>query len=325
VAKIPPELTGKGIFQIVTVSLLIKAPDDKTEERMSKRKKPRVEKKKATKIKKAGPMDMTTLSNSFSIEGMVSDMFDESDEETPLRKARDIMYDAWEVSDPKRRVALARKALEISPDCADAYVLLAEETARSLPESLNFYRQGVEAGERALGKDAFEEDVGHSWGVLETRPYMRARAGLAECLWATGDHEEAIEHYKAMLRLNPNDNQGIRDLLMPRLIERGKDEEAEALFREYEDDGMAAWMYSRALLDFRNMGDSEISRKSLTAAVKKNKHIPAYLRGLKKMPQSLPEYYSPGDESEAIFYAKENLEAWKITPGALDWLLDQTK
>jgi hypothetical protein len=43
------------------------------------------------------------------------------------------------------------------------------------------------------------------------------------------------------------------------------------------------------------------------------------------MPRSLPEYYSPRDESEAIFYTKENLEAWKITRGALDWLSDQTK
>ena len=88
---------------------------------------------------------------------------------------------------------------------------------------------------------------------------------------------------------------------------------------------MASWIYSRALLDFRKMGVSEISRKSLVAAVKKNKHIPAYLLGRKKVPRFLPEYYSPGDESEAIFYAKENWEAWKITPGALEWLLHQTK
>jgi hypothetical protein len=43
------------------------------------------------------------------------------------------------------------------------------------------------------------------------------------------------------------------------------------------------------------------------------------------MPRSLPEYYSPGAETEAVFYTKENLEAWRITPGALDWLIRQTK
>ena len=45
------------------------------------------------------------------------------------------MYDAWEDSGP-RRVNLARKALRISPDCADAYVLLAEETTRSADDAL---------------------------------------------------------------------------------------------------------------------------------------------------------------------------------------------
>jgi tetratricopeptide (TPR) repeat protein len=299
--------------------LLIKARNKSAEGRMSQRKKSRVKKKKSSKIKNAEPMDLA------SFEGMLSDMFGDDEGETPLRKAQDMMYDAWEVNDQKGRVALARKALEISPDCADAYSLLAEEAASSLPEALDLCQQALEAGERALGKEAFEEDVGHFWGILDTRPYMRARAGLAGCFWEAGKHEEATNHYKDMLRLNPNDNQGIRDLLMPRLIEMGRDAEAEVLFREYRDDGMTFWKYSRALLDFRKMGDAEISRKSLKAAIKKNKHIPAYLLGQKKIPQFLPEYYSPGEESEAISYTKENLEAWKITPGALDWLLDQTK
>jgi tetratricopeptide (TPR) repeat protein len=290
---------------------------------MTRRKKLKVKKKKTTEIKKAD-IDLATLS-ALSSKEMLSGLFGDIEEKTPLKEAQDLIYDAWEVTDPKPRVALVRKALEISPDCADAYVLLAEETASSLTEALNLYRQGLEAGERALGKDVFEEDVGHFWGILETRPYMRARAGLAECLWASGKHDEAIQHYKDMLRLNPNDNQGLRDLLMPRLIAMGRDEEAEALFKDYDDDGMASWIYSRALLDFRKKGDSEISRKSLAAAVKKNKHIPAYLLGRKKMPRSLPEYYSPGAETEAVFYTKENLEAWKITPRALDWLIRQTK
>ena len=94
---------------------------------------------------------------------------------------------------------------------------------------------------------------------------------------------------------------------------------------EYQDDGMAFWACARALLDFRKMGDSDISRKSLKAAIKKNSHIPAYLLGRKKMPQSLPEYYGPGAETEAMFYVKENLQAWKTTSGTLEWLIDQTK
>jgi len=94
---------------------------------MSKRKKSRVKKKKTTKTKKAN-IDLATLS-ALSSEEMLSDLFGDIEEKTPLNEAQDLIYDAWEVNDSKRRVALARKALEISPDCADAFVLLAEETA----------------------------------------------------------------------------------------------------------------------------------------------------------------------------------------------------
>lgn len=130
-----------------------------------------------------------------------------------LGQAQELIYNAWETADRKRRVALAQKAIGISPDCADAYVLLAEETA-TLDEALEFYRKGVEAGERALGRQAFESDAGHFWGILETRPYMRARAGLARCLWESGKRDEALAHYREMLRLNPNDNQGLRYVLV---------------------------------------------------------------------------------------------------------------
>ena len=74
-----------------------------------------------------------------------------------------------------KRAATARKALKISPDCADAYVLMAE-IATTPAQALELYRRGVAAGERALGQRAFVEDVGHFWDRLETR---LATCGLA--------------------------------------------------------------------------------------------------------------------------------------------------
>ncbi len=40
-------------------------------------------------------------------------------------KAQQIMYDAWDTSASRTRVAMAKKALATSPLCADAFVLLA--------------------------------------------------------------------------------------------------------------------------------------------------------------------------------------------------------
>lgn len=81
------------------------------------------------------------------------------------------MYDAWEQTNARSRIALARKALGVSPLCADAYNLLADE-ASSLKEAGDLYAKGVEAGELALGPEGFEEYAGRFWGFLETRPYM---------------------------------------------------------------------------------------------------------------------------------------------------------
>jgi tetratricopeptide (TPR) repeat protein len=237
-----------------------------------------------------------------------------------IAEAQQLMYDAWEAPTRQRAVALAKKALSISPDCADAYNLLAEETAGSVEEAVELYAKGVEAGERAIGERAFKEDVGHFWGLLETRPYMRARAGLAECLWAAGRRDEAVAHLQDLLRLNPNDNQGNRDLLMPRLIELGRDREAEKLFKKYKGDGMATWLYSRALLDFRKHGDSPIADTSLKTALAENQYVPSYLLGRKKMPLNLPDHYGYGDVNEAIYYAHGNKGAWQATKGALEWL-----
>jgi tetratricopeptide (TPR) repeat protein len=174
-------------------------------------------------------------------------------EQNADRQAQEIMYDAWEAPDSRKRIALARQALELSPDCADVYVLLAEEAASSLEETLELYRKSVEAGERSIGKKAFEEYAGHFWGFLETRPYMRARVGLAQCLWKTGQREEAVEHYQEMLRLNPNDNQGIRYILASCLLELARDDELVNLLKKYKDDASAAWAYTTALLAFRKM------------------------------------------------------------------------
>jgi tetratricopeptide (TPR) repeat protein len=236
-----------------------------------------------------------------------------------LDQAQDLIYTAWDNPNPSMRVALARKALTISPDCADAYVLLAE-AAVTPAKALEFYRKGVQAGERAVGKEPFEEDVGHFWGILQTRPYMRARAGLARCLWDRGTYDEALVHWRDMLRLNPNDNQGIRYVLATRLLELGRDRELAALLQEHHDDGRAYMIWTRALFAFRTQGDNSKSRRALTEALESNPHVPAYLLGHKPLPGVLPAYTGLGDESEAMSWAIENIKAWQTTAGALAWL-----
>jgi tetratricopeptide (TPR) repeat protein len=248
--------------------------------------------------------------------GMFGDMEGPSD--TPLHRAQDLVYEGVEQDDPELKVKMAQEALAVCPDCADAYVLLAEN-ANSPKEQLDMYEQGVIAGRRALGPEPFQNDVGHFWGMLETRPYMRARVGLACSLWTLGRRDEAVEHLQDMLRLNPNDNQGIRHILAEYLLNLDRDEELAQLLDRYGEERSAIWTYTRALLAFRREGDTAESRRLLEEAKKANRHVLDYLSGRKLIPGRQPEYYSPGQESEAVVCAGLLLLAWKSTAGALAW------
>ncbi len=241
-------------------------------------------------------------------------------EDDPLSQAQDLVYQAYEASSRKQAVKLARQALEISPDYTDAYVLLAEADAKTEEEARAYYRKGVEAGERALGPELFEEGAGHFWGILETRPYMRARQGLAQTLWLMGEEEAAIEHFRAMLRLNPGDNQGIRYLLADCLLATDRVDELQGLLEQYEDDASASWAYNRALLLFRQEGESDEASAALDQALEYNPHVPDYLLGKKKLPKEMPAYLGFGDKNEAIDYASTGIAHWRHTYGALRWL-----
>lgn len=237
---------------------------------------------------------------------------------SPREKALDLFYQAID-AEGRLQIKLARQALAIDPDCADAYVLLAERMPD--PERrLALYRKGMEAGEHAIGKKAFEEDAGRFWGILETRPYMRARAGLAECLRSSGRTDEAIEDYRELLRLNPDDSQGIRFVLIPLLLEHELDAEAEWLLDAYTEDISASIAYARALLSFRKEGDSADARKHLDLAVKRNPHMVKLILGGREIPEVTSEHYTLGSKEEAIAYAPDALPAWRKTSGAVAWV-----
>lgn len=242
--------------------------------------------------------------------------------QTPLEEAQEIIYEAWDVRSKTQRIKLAKKALSISADCADAYVLLAEESAKNAEQAISFYMQGVAAGERALGPQAFEDYKGSFWGVLETRPYMRAREGLALALWAVGDSDAAIIHFQEMLALNPNDNQGVRYALLALLQEAQDDESLRKLLKRYKDDASAQWFYTQALVTYRQYKGGIRANKKLSAALAYNPFVPQYLLGRKRLPKHHPSTISFGNEDEAVDYVAGALPFWYDTPGALDWLRD---
>jgi len=216
---------------------------------------------------------------------------------------------------------LIKKALLLDPDNADAYNYLADKE-KNLNKSLTLYSKALKAGKKTIGEHEFKMNEGHFWGIFETRPYMRAKAGLANCYYCLGKLGKAMEIYQEMLTLNPGDNQGVRYLLAPLLLQESRYEDYKKLYKEYYDDAASGWGFNYAIYQFMLEGKSKKSEKALLKAWKLNKFIIDFLLGSKLMPKELPEYMGFGDENEAVLYTYETSFLWESTPGALNWLSD---
>jgi tetratricopeptide (TPR) repeat protein len=110
--------------------------------------------------------------------------------------------------------AYYREAVRVDPGHADAWVHLGilrfEED--KVGEALDCYERGEQAAlARTIG-DPGQYDAPF-WLDLDSRPYMRALHGKGLCLWRLGKMRDARQVFADMLRLNPNDNQGVRFLI----------------------------------------------------------------------------------------------------------------
>ena len=238
--------------------------------------------------------------------------------------ARDLAYQAMETDDPIEIERLARLALSHDPECVDALRMLAFVTATSAEDRMAKMRNAIQAGERALGPEFFEENRGHFWGVLKSRPYMRARMDLAEALLKAGETAEAVGHLEAMLELNEGDNQGVRYNLLPLYLEAGNLQAARKLLAAYPDDYSAVFHWCRAL-ERQLSGDLAGAAKALAEAREFNPYVEAYLTGGKLPPREVPDQYSPRKPSEAACFAKALRNCWLVHREAVGWLREQKK
>lgn len=235
--------------------------------------------------------------------------------------AQDLVYDAWECTRPEDAFDLLEQAVELDPTNVDAWLGLMDFAPMESDERIDFLKKLVETGEKNLGKKFFKNNGGHFWGVLETRPYMRARSQLALRLMETGSFEESAVEHEEMLKLNPNDNQGIRYGLMTCYLTLKRLDNARRLFENYKDDreysAIFAWAYvlERFLAD-----DFDGAQKALSHAKKQNGNAMAYFLEHRKLPKAMPNSYGMGSREEAVIAWDIMKPAWKAHPEAQVWL-----
>jgi len=131
----------------------------------------------------------------------------------PNEWIEDVYYDALELADSgkngaRRAEKLLARALKLNPHSVLIHIGFAhvygtlgnkEKANRHIKKAYEETRKSFPSWPKRM-----------AWGVIENRPYMRAIQYRADLYAGAKENERAIELYRLLLKLNPNDNQGVR-------------------------------------------------------------------------------------------------------------------
>lgn len=242
--------------------------------------------------------------------------------DTPVEQAQELAFQAMEEPDDRKALALARRALELDPDCIDARSVEIQITMDDLLDRVKAHNALLEQARQAMGKEFFEENKGQFWGVVTTRPYMRALDYLADLLVPLERFDEAIAVYEEMIELNPEDNQGVRDSLLGLYLGEGDVLRARSLLNRYHKDDMAVFSWGRAIERFLS-GDMPQAREALKNAVRANAFVLPIMAGFEDIPEDHDGGFSPGDINEAWYCLMELGPVWKKQPDVMTWIASE--
>lgn len=225
--------------------------------------------------------------------------------------------------DPAAAKRILRRLIRDYPEHLDAYYHLA----------LTWYHQGNLARAAAVWEAGTELALkffppGFSmkrarleWGMLSNRPFLRLYHGYGLSLMRTGQIEPALEVFSNIVRLNPNDNQGARGLVVECSFALKRPKAVLALCNRYPSDAMEHLVYGLPLALFQ-LGRLPRAATAMRRALNLFPRIgEALLRSSHRPPKDLDEQrIRMGGADQAYLYWRDQGRSWRETPGALEFL-----
>lgn len=221
-----------------------------------------------------------------------------------------------------------RKLIKKVPECIEAYnnLYLCHLYLGHNFEAFAVLEATVDLFISLIPQKFIDEEHCLTWGFLENRPFMRLYANLGLEYEKRGKFLEAKTIFDRLLKWNPNDNQGMREVAFHCNIELKLFEEALNICDRYSGDALPSILFGRPLVLIM-LGKNKEAEKALRLAIKYYSKIAIELLNKNhKPPVNFDEnYIAMGSDGEAYLYWKDFGQYWEQTPGALTLLSNVVK
>ena len=233
--------------------------------------------------------------------------------------------DLHQAGDEKGAELIYRRLIRHYPEFIDAHhhlALVLDETGRE-EAAFRRWKLAVEIGFRSfpptfmIGRDTLP------WAWLENRPFLEACRSLGIRYLVRGRHYDASSVFENILNLNPDDNQGVRAILVDSYLAVDAVIPALEVCDRFPGDSMTELLYGRVLALYR-LGRFDEAQDALEIAVR---HKPLVAEELIKDAHVPPEDFDPdlliaGDPGEACHYWIFSGPLWLDSPDAIDFVED---
>jgi hypothetical protein len=159
------------------------------------------------------------------------------------------------------------------------------------------------------------------WVFPANRPALRSLVRLLMIKRANQASDDECEQLLTwLLKLNPNDNHGLRQLAINEWLQQGRNEKARQLAECYPRDMFAEIRYGLVLALYR-LKLASSAQQAAEAAIDDLPLVAFYLvKNRVRRPKLDARGFQIGGEDQAWLYRDAMHKEWQTTPGALPWL-----
>lgn len=246
-------------------------------------------------------------------------------ENTPLDEAYELLDKAGHAKSEKEAIRLAKQAYKKSSACFDA-ILFQADLAEPGIKRMKLLEKGLDFEKKRLEEEKFfeEDNIGDFYGLFETRPYIRGLVAKVRYFLEAGKFRQAEGVCKEILRLNKNDNMGVRYLLMAIYAVLEEEDNMLELYKKYPEENLEMLFPLFAL--YYKLGNDKKAKQYLEKVNKSNPYFAKAFDGtLEESDEYVPGYYRMGESSEVFMYFEKYLFLLILMPELREYVMENLK